>query len=79
MIVISLIKTSKPSKEINTNFSCFAFVSPKFAQIIKYFAQSCDCRIAAYRNSAKYLSCLTIIISVYMLGEMSNECNLIHS
>ena len=37
--------------EISLIFSCFAFISPKFAQIIKYFAQSCDCMIAAFRNS----------------------------
>ena len=30
---------------------CFAFISPKFAQILKYFAQSCDCMIAAFKNS----------------------------
>ena len=27
------------------------FISPKFAQILKHFAQSCDCMIAAFRNS----------------------------
>ena len=26
---------------------------PKLAQILKYFAQSCDCMIAALRNSGK--------------------------
>ena len=33
-------------------FVCFAFISHKFAQIAKYFAQSCDCMTAAFRNSA---------------------------
>ena len=33
-------------------FSCFTFISPKFVQICKYFARSCDCMIAAFRNSA---------------------------
>ena len=28
----------------------FAFFSPRFAQILKYFASSCDCMIAAFRN-----------------------------
>ena len=37
--------------EINASFSCFAFISPKFEQILKYLAQSCDCMIAAFRNS----------------------------
>ena len=36
---------------ISTSFSCLAFLSPKFNQILKYFAQSCDCMIAAFRNS----------------------------
>ena len=34
----------------NTSFSCFAFNNPKFAQIHKYFAQLCDCMIAAFIN-----------------------------
>ena len=38
--------------EISASYSCFALLSPKFAQILKYFAQSCDCMIAAFRNSA---------------------------
>ena len=38
--------------EIPASFSCFLFISPKFAQILKYFAQSCDCMIAAFKNSA---------------------------
>ena len=37
--------------EISGSFSSFAFISPKFAQILKYFAQSCDCMITAFRNS----------------------------
>ena len=32
-------------------FILFALISPKFAQILKYFAQSCDCMIATFRNS----------------------------
>ena len=31
--------------------SCFEFISRKFVQILKYFAQSCNCMIAAFRNS----------------------------
>ena len=31
--------------EISASFSSFAFISPKFAQILKYFAQSSDCMI----------------------------------
>ena len=30
----------------------FAFISPKFAPILKYYVQLCDCMIAAFRNSA---------------------------
>ena len=41
--------------EICVSFSCIPLSSPKFAQILKYFAQLCDCMIAAYRNSG--LSC----------------------
>ena len=37
--------------EISSNFSCFTFISPKFARIFKYFAQSCNYMIAAFRNS----------------------------
>ena len=32
-------------------FPCFALISPKFAQILKYFSQSYDCMIAVFRNS----------------------------
>ena len=32
-------------------FHVFSFISPKFAHILKYFAQSCYCMIAAFRNS----------------------------
>ena len=39
-------------RNISAMFSCFAFLSTKFAQIIKYFVQLCDCMIAAFRNSA---------------------------
>ena len=42
--------------EMCVSFSCFAFVSRKFAQILKYFAQSCDCMIAAFRNSVPSFS-----------------------
>ena len=44
--------------EISANFSCFMFISPKFAQILQYFAQSCDCMIAAFRNSVHYTELL---------------------
>ena len=37
--------------EISASFSCLAFISQKIAQILKYFAKSCDCMIAAFRNS----------------------------
>ena len=30
---------------------CFVVISPKFAQILKYIAQLCDCMIAAFINS----------------------------
>ena len=36
---------------IKCNCSCFALISPKCAQILRYFAQSYDCMIAAFRNS----------------------------
>ena len=35
---------------ISAIFTCFVFFSPKFAQILKYFAQLCDCMIAAFRK-----------------------------
>ena len=35
------------------SFSWLAFISPKFAQIFKYFVPSCDCMIVAFRNSAE--------------------------
>ena len=38
--------------EVSASFSCFAFISPKFAQTLKYVAQSCDCMIVAFSNSA---------------------------
>ena len=69
------IKKKKKVCQIVTNtlklvpvfFSCFTFFSPKFAQILKYFAQSCDCMIAAFRNSAKPRSKnLQVKCSVYM-------------
>ena len=41
------------------NFSCFAFINPNlaqilrdFAQILRHYAQSCNCIIAAFRNTA---------------------------
>ena len=37
---------------VNIQHLCQFFISPKFAQILKYFAQSGDCTIAAYRNYA---------------------------
>ena len=40
---------------ICASFSCLAFISPKFAQILKYLAQSWDCMIAAFRNSVATL------------------------
>ena len=42
--------------EIRASFSCFAFISPKFARIFKYFVHSCDCMISAFRNSASGFS-----------------------
>ena len=38
--------------EIIASFFCFTFISQTFEQILKYFAQSQDCMIAAFRNSA---------------------------
>ena len=38
-------------KKLCAIFSCFAFINQKFAQTLKYFAQLCDCMIAAFRNS----------------------------
>ena len=35
---------------ICASFSGLHFISPRFAKILKYFAQSCDCMIAAFRN-----------------------------
>ena len=43
------------NKKNNAIFSCFVFNSPKFAQLLKYFAQSCDCMIAASINSVGQL------------------------
>ena len=40
--------------EIFISFFCYTFFavsSPKFVQILIHFAQSCDCMIAAFRNS----------------------------
>ena len=37
--------------KISASFSCFAFLIPKFAQVLKKIAQLCDCMIAAFRNS----------------------------
>ena len=44
---------------------CFAFISMKSAQILKYFTQSCDCIIAAFRNFA---SNAMTIDHLYMYG-----------
>ena len=33
------------------SFYWLAFISPKFTHILNYFVQSCDCMIAAFRNS----------------------------
>ena len=41
--------------EIIAICSCFAFTSPKFGQILKYVVQSCDCMIAAFTNSVRWL------------------------
>ena len=40
-----------PIHETSAGFTCFAFISSKIVQIPKYFAQSCDCMIAAFKNS----------------------------
>ena len=42
---------------IGASFSCFAFINPQFAQIIKHFAKLCDCMIAEFRNSGSQLQC----------------------
>ena len=39
--------------KISASFSSLGFTSPKYAQIINYFVQSCDCIIAAFRNSVQ--------------------------
>ena len=50
-------------------FSFFAFINQHFAQILKYFARSCDCTIADFRNSVLILEgviyglqCNTVIV-----------------
>ena len=40
------------------SFSCFLFIGKKFAQILKYFAQLCDCTNAAFRNPGLLLQLL---------------------
>ena len=41
--------------EFCTIFSCFTYICPKLAQILKYFALLCDCMIVAFRNSGTAL------------------------
>ena len=51
--------------------SCFAFTSPKFAQILKYFAQLCDCMIVAFRNYCNFLNAVinvNILLSCRWIG-----------
>ena len=48
-----LFRLSK--SKIFASFSCFKFISPTFVQSLKYFAQSCDRMIAAFRNSIIYV------------------------
>ena len=36
---------------VNASFYLFSGINPKFAEILKYFAQSLDCKIAAFINS----------------------------
>ena len=37
--------------EISDSFSYFELIGPKFAQVLKYFAQLRHCMIAGFRNS----------------------------
>ena len=45
---------------ISASLPGFLSLSPKFAHIIKYLAQSCDCMIEAFRNSVNkiYIYCI---------------------
>ena len=63
---VKLEKLNKIVKlhEIIASFFCFALISHKFAQILNYFAQSCDGMIAAFRNSAHTLRTLSEFIFV---------------
>ena len=48
-IVLNIVISFIPLQGI---IHCFVLISPQFAQILKYFALSCDCKVAALRNSA---------------------------
>ena len=41
--------------DMSARFFSFLFFSQNFAQILKYFAQLCDCMIAAFRNSVSQI------------------------
>ena len=51
-------------------FSCFLFISPQFAQFLKYFAPLCDCMIAAFWNAAL----MTLSMTGQTLWPISSQC-----
>ena len=59
-ITLSVTKVGQRTEILESNigymkfvqlWSCFAFISPKFRQLLIYFAKWCDCMISAFRNS----------------------------
>ena len=55
-------------QKISSSFSCFAFSSPKLAEILKHFAKSCDCMIKAFRNWGCKANTLNYFVLVYPLS-----------
>ena len=46
------------------SFSCFTFISPNFAHILRDFAQLYDCKIATFRNSGGWWGMVAVVMVV---------------
>ena len=59
----------------NFKFSCFVFISPKFAQILICYDQSCDYMIGAFRNSGvvSHVRCHIFVLS-FSLSFFGQSC-----
>ena len=72
LMVSMLLSTSVKKFSVSRmrDFSLLTFISPKFAQVLKYFAQLCDCMIVAFRNSAGTgtLGVIYLIFYIYSIS-----------